>query len=264
MDGMESLKPLPAPFKVFEENEALFYRGAVTLLAGGPGSMKTISTMNFVRTMKVPTLYFSNDSTAYTIITRAYAMLTKQDIRIARGQIERDPGSASRVLSLWGNVRFEFNSKPSIEDLAMSGEAFHTLYGEYPHFTVVDVLMNVDHEGVPEQNYWRLMPELKAIASDWNTAMFAVHHTTESVKGEPCQPMSAILGKANQLPELIITTHQGNYAVVKNRNGKSDVSGRTTFRLDTFPSQSRMEDAAHQEPSMQKVNLFGDEVKDDE
>jgi len=264
MDGMESLKPLPAPFKVFEDREALFYRGAVSLLAGGPGSMKTISMMNFVRKIKVPTLYISNDSTAYTIITRAYAMLTQQDMRIAKGQIERDPGAAARVLGRWGNVRFDFNSKPSIEDIAMSGEAFRTVYGEYPWLTVVDVLMNVDHEGVAEQNYWRLMPELKAIAADWNTAMVGIHHTTESVKGEPCQPMSAILGKANQLPELIITTHQGHYAVVKNRNGKSDVSGKTTFKLEAFPSQSRMEDAAQQEPQIQKVNLFEDEVKTDE
>lgn len=258
MDGMESLKPLPAPFKVFEAREALLYRGAVTVLAGGPGSMKTITALNFVRTMKVPTLYNSNDSTVYTIISRAFAMLTHQDMHMAKGIIERNPALASKVLSRWGNVRFDFNSKPTIEDIAMQGEAFRTVYGEYPHLTVIDVLMNVDHEGVSEQNYWRLMPELKAIATEWNTAMLAVHHTSESVKGDPCQPMSAIMGKANQLPELILTTHQGNYAVVKNRNGPSDPSGTKTFKLGVHASQSRMEDLENESLD----NLFGNEDSD--
>lgn len=263
MDGMDSLKPLPAPFKIFEEKEARLYRGAVSLLAGGPGSMKTITTLNMVRKIGVPTLYFSNDSTVYTIISRVFAMLTEQDMPIAKDIIESRPDLAAKVLGRWGNVRFDFNSKPSIEDIAMGGEAFRTVYGEYPHLTVVDVLMNLDHEGVAEQNYWRVMPELKAIASDWNTALLGVHHTSESVKGNPCQPMSAIMGKANQLPELIITTNAGYYSTVKNRNGPSDPTGFKTFKVDVFPSQSRMEDSASQMDA-DVARMFGDEVEEEE
>jgi hypothetical protein len=263
MEGMENSMPLPAPYKVFEKQQALFYRGAVSLLAGGPGSMKTITALNFVYRINVPTLYVSNDSTTFTIITRVIAMIEEIDITEAKVMVEERPHQASMILKKFAKVRFEFSSKPSIEDIAMNGEAFRELYGEYPPFTVVDILMNMDHDGVAEQNYWRVMPELKAIAADWNTALLAVHHTSESAKGNPCPPMSAIMGKANQLPELIITTAAGAYSTVKNRNGPSDPSGLKTYRLQAIPEQSRMEDAQDEVDNyFSKVYTPGDE--DDE
>lgn len=244
---MEASFPLPAPFKRFEENDALFYRGAVTLLAGPPGSGKTISSLNFVNRLKVPTLYVSNDSTRYTVINRVFSMLTGREMAVSKEIIENNPELASIQLQRWSQVRFDFNSKPDVSEIVNHGEAFRELFGEYPHLTVVDILMNIDHEGVAEQNYWRLMPALKEIASEQNTALLAVHHTSESAKGEPCPPMSAIMGKANQLPELIITQVMvGNkmyYAVVKNRNGPSDPSGKRSFTLPVDASRFTIEDA---------------------
>lgn len=239
--------PLAAPYKRFSDQEALFYRGAVTLLAGGPGSGKTISALNFVDRIRVPTLYISNDSTKYTIVNRVFSLLTHQEMAISKEIISESPELARKALKQWSNVRFNFSSKPDIHEIARQGDAFREVFGEYPHLTVVDILMNLDHEGVAEQNYWRVMPELKDIAGTWNTALLAVHHTSEAAKGEPCPPMSAIMGKANQLPELIITQamvgENVHYAVVKNRNGPSDSSGKRTFALPVFPAQFRIEDA---------------------
>ena len=254
--------PLPAPYQAFDKAQALLYRGAVTLLAGGPGSMKTITALNFVEKIGVESLYISNDSTKFTIITRVLAMLMQMDIAEAKVMVEKDPKTAAKVLSQWKDVRFEFSSKPSISDIAMNGEAFRELYGDYPPLTVVDILMNMDHEGVPEQNYWRLMPELKAIAADWNTALLAVHHTSESAKGNPCPPMSAIMGKANQLPELIITTAAGKYSVVKNRNGPSDPAGLKYFELEVFAEQYRMEDMQEPEKVFPGSRVYEIGVKD--
>jgi len=258
--------PLPAPYKEFEKHQALLYRGAVTLLAGGPGSGKTITSLNIINRLRVPSLYISNDSTKYTIINRVFSMLTQQDMSASKEIVESKPELARKFLAQWAQVRFDFSSKPDVHEILRHGDAFRELFGEYPHLTTVDILMNIDHEGVAEQNYWRLMPELKEIAGMWNTALLAVHHTSESAKGDPCPPMSAIMGKANQLPELIMTQAiQGNrvhYAVVKNRNGPSDSSGKTTFTLPIFPSQFRIEeneDGDYEEGAVREIVQPSDE-----
>lgn len=246
MEGMESSMPLPAPFKKFDKNQALFYRGALSVLAGPPGSGKTISALNIVNQLRVPTLYVSNDSTRYTIAKRAYSMLTGLDPGMSANIIEHSPELASETFHHWNVVRFNFSSAPSVEEIMVNGEAFRELYGEYPHLTVVDILMNVDHEGVSEQNYWRLMPALKEIASEQNTALLGVHHTSESAKFDWCPPKSSIMGKANQLPELIITQRILNermlYAVVKNRNGPSDETGNTFFDMPVDAGRCQIDD----------------------
>lgn len=254
--GMEEVKPLPAPYRAFEKAQALLYPGAVTLLAGGPGSMKTITALNIVNQLRVPTMYVSNDSTQFTIIDRVLGLLMGTESIFNKSIINNEPEKASEALRAWEKIQFDFDSKPSIEDMVVNCEAFHEIHGAYPKLMVCDILMNVDHEGVAEQNYWRLMPELKDMASDMKMALLGVHHTSESAKGNPCPPMSSIMGKANQLPELIITqapikTDEGKmniaYAVVKNRNGPSDPSGETYFELPVEPSRFKVNEAP--EPS---------------
>lgn len=238
--------PLPAPFKKFEKVQALFYRGAVSVLGGPPGSGKTISALNIVNNLRVPTLYISNDSTRYTIAKRVYSMLTGVDQSMASMIIESKPEMAAEMFSKWGNVRFDFNSSPGMSEIALHGEAFRELFGEYPPLTVVDILMNVQAEGVLDQNYWRLFPELKDVAKEQNTALLAVHHTSEGAKLNPCPPKSSLMGKANQLPELIMTQVMKDdkmfYAVVKNRNGKADESGETYFTLPVDAARCQIDD----------------------
>lgn len=251
LEGMSAGVPLPAPYALFHENEAQLYRGEVSVFAGPPGSMKTITALNFVNRIGVPTLYISNDSTQYTVVSRTFSMITGESSRVAEEMIKSQPELVAQVLRRWSKVRFDFRSNPDIERIGMFGEAFRTLYGEYPHLTVVDIAMNIDHDGVGDQNYWKVFPELKDVAGSWNTAMMVIHHTSEGVKGEPCPPRSAIMGKPNQLPALIVT-QMGTpteilYAVVKNRNGGDDASGKTHFSLPVWPGQCRIEDAEIQD-----------------
>lgn len=245
-EGMKSSMPLPHWSVKWAKAEALLVRGALTVIAGPPGSGKTITSLNIVNALRLPTVYMSNDSTRYTIAKRSYSMLTGLDPHAAADILENYPDTAAETLSQFSEIRFDFSSDPSVEDILLNGEAFRELYGEYPPLTVVDILMNVEDDGVTEQNYWKLMPKLKDIAVSWNTAMVLIHHTSESAKCEPCPPRSAIMGKANQLPELIVTQNMINgmmcYAVVKNRNGASDESGRVHFTMKVDASICRVWD----------------------
>lgn len=245
-ESMESSVPLPAWCEKWRRAQALLYRGAISVVAGPPGSGKTITATNIVNNLRVPTLYISNDSTQYTMVKRAVAMLAGVDQIFAADLIESHPEDAAKILEGWDNIRFNFNSNPTIEEIVTSCNAFREIFGEFPHLLVVDILMNVAHEGVSEQNYWRLFPALKDVAGEQNSAVLAIHHSSQGVKGDPCPPSSAIMGKANQLPELIVTQVMQNgkilYAVVKNRNGPMDDSGQTYFDLPVHPGMNQIDD----------------------
>lgn len=234
-DDMGSLTPLAPPFQKWGMNEALLYRGAVSVVAGPPGCGKTITATNIVHNLSVPTLYISNDSTRFTMAKRTYAMTAGIKQKLAAEIIETNPDQAASVLEDWDNVRFTFESNPSIENIANAAEAFREIFGEYPHLIVVDILMNIDHEGVSEQNYWRLFPALKDVAANTQSAVLGIHHTSQGAKYKVCPPSSSIMGKANHLQELIVTQIMRDdkifYAVVKNRNGESDETGDVYFTL---------------------------------
>lgn len=206
------------------------------MIAGPPGSMKTMFLLNMVNGMgAVPTLYLSSDSDDHTMASRVLAMLTGEPSEETEKWLKTNVERASVTLKDFQFVKWCFDPAPSLDRIWNELDAFAEIHGQYPHATIIDILMDVDYEGVSEQNYWRLMAELKIIARETQTALIVAHHTSESVKGEPCPPRSAIMGKANQLPVLIFTLmgdgRNLHVAVVKNRYGPADVTGRTAYQF---------------------------------
>jgi hypothetical protein len=174
-------------------------------------------------------------------------------------------------------VRWSFKSSPTLEHMWREAEAFRELKGEYPHLTVIDIMMDIDYEGAGEQNYWALMAELKDMAREQETAILVVHHTSESAKAGSPPPRSAIMGKANQLPTLILTlwgdAHAGtlDVATVKNRFGPQDAMAKKFFKMSAAPAICLIEESEHPEgvpllfndgpqvPVEEKVNAWKDD-----
>lgn len=218
------------------------------MIAGQSGSMKTKLALNFAYKSKVPTMYFSNDSDDMTMTNRALSISTGIAETETELWIDGKVEYAQNILRQWSHVKWAFNSGPSLDYIDREMDAFAEIHGAYPEHTIIDILMGVDYEGVAEsQNYWGLMAELHSMSRKWQTALGLVHHTTEAVKGDPCQPKSAIMGKASHLPTVIYTVAPdefGNYlnlAVVKNRFGQSDLTGRTAVQLPIKPWCSQVE-----------------------
>lgn len=215
------------------------------MIAGPPGSMKTVLMLNIVRQMgaDVPTLYHSSDSDDFTVASRSLAMLTDRTTDDAELDVLGQKQAAYDALKQMDHVRWSFKSSPTLDHMQAEADAFRELNGEYPHHTVIDIMMDIDYEGAAEQNYWSLMAELKDMARDQETAITVVHHTSESAKGGAPPPRSAIMGKANQLPTLILTlwgdSHQGtlDVATVKNRFGPQDAMGKKWFTMKADPAK---------------------------
>lgn len=273
--GLSTGEPLPSPFSVFESKKISFRRGSIAMIAGPPGSMKTVLMMNIVRAMgnKVPTLYHSSDSDSFTMATRAVAMQTGMQTDEAELLVLTNPKLAVAALKDMSFVKWNFHAAPTLELMWNEAEAYREMHGQYPHHTVVDILMDVDYEGAGEQNYWALMSEFKVLAREQNTALTIVHHTSESAKGGAPPPRSAIMGKANQLPTTILTlwgdSMKGtlDIAVVKNRFGPQDAMGKKFFTMKADPAACSIEEMDEQDllfrdgtsvPDDEKVDMFGE------
>lgn len=240
--GVSAGEPLPSPWPIWDEHKMHLRRGSVAMIAGPPGSMKTVKTMNIVRNINVPTIYHSNDSDDFTMASRSLAMLTGETTDQTEQWVMEQKQQAYEQLKKMNNVRWTFQSNPSIEDFWAEAEAFREFKGEYPHLTVVDILMNVENEGAGEQQYWGVMADLNDMARAQETAVLVVHHTSESAKAGSPPPRSAIMGKANHLPTLIVTLWGNAYdgtldvATVKNRFGPQDPMAKKSFRMKADPA----------------------------
>lgn len=270
--GLSAGEPLPSPWPIFDSKKIAIRRSGLHMIAGPPGSMKTLFTLNMVNAMgpKVPTLYHSSDSDDFTMASRAFSMRTGTPGEEAEDLILNNPDAAVEALREMQHVKWSFHAAPTIEHMRNEAEAFYELKGQYPHHTVIDILMDVDFEGASDQNYWGLMSELKVMARDHQTALTVVHHTSESAKAGSPPPRAAIMGKANQLPTLILTLwgdgHAGtlDVAVVKNRFGPGDAMAKKFFRMTATPGVSLVEESDNPEPAMEMLFRDGPWVPEDE
>jgi replicative DNA helicase len=68
--------PLPVANSLFAGNGLSFRRGQFCLLAGAPGTGKTVVATNIAVRTPVPTLYFSADSDEWTVRMRTSSILS--------------------------------------------------------------------------------------------------------------------------------------------------------------------------------------------
>lgn len=246
------------------------------VIAGPPGSMKTLFMLNIVNNLgpKVPTLYHSSDSDDFTVASRVLAMRSGMSIDDAEVEVFVNPDRADKILREFGHVKWSFSAGPDLNHIVREAEAFQEVHGTFPHHTVIDILSDVDCEGVAEYNYHYLMTELKTIAREQNTSFTLVHHTSESAKGGSPPPRSALIGKISRLPTLVLSLWGDSsagtldVAVVKNRFGPQDAMAEKFFTMKAEPSVCKIEEIPRNEniifrdgpsvPDDEKVNPFND------
>ena len=242
-------EPLPSCFKAFEANKIVIRRSEVSMFAGAPGAGKSTLALAIALRTKVPTLYISADTNAHTMAMRLLSMISGQSQSVAEQMLIENVDESRKVINEnSGHIFWSFESAPTLVDLDLEVSAFEELWGCPPTLIVVDNLMDIANDGGEEFAGMRsTIKELKYLARDTNAAVLILHHTKESYPGNPCQPRSALQGMVAQLPALICTVGSnapGYIAVapVKNRYGKADPSGDTSFWLQFNPEMMEVSD----------------------
>lgn len=252
--GIESGRLLPYPFKTFKDLEIDFRTSSITLVAGPPGSMKSILATNLIHNMEYPDgtkptcLYFSNDTNERTTAARVLAMITDTPTRECQEILVNDKEFSAKVLGEWSHVALCYKKNPDLPYIIRQADAYAEIWGDYPDQIVIDILMNVDYDGAGEMNFWDLMKEFNILAEDWDTHLVIVHHTSESAKAGSPPPRSALMGKNAHLPAVILTLWGDSeeetldLAKVKNRNGKQDPEAKHPFRMRAHADKNRLEE----------------------
>jgi hypothetical protein len=251
--------PLPSVFPSLTATGTTFRRGQLALVSAGPGTGKSGFVLTYALKAKVPTLYLSADSDAFTQLSRGVSVLTgrtlEQSEELVRG------GNVAGLTGLFDDIpiRFNYSASPTLDQIELSMMSYEEVYGDYPALVVVDNITNVrsgSGEDDPFSGLEALMDYLHTMARNTSSCVVGLHHVTgPNNDGNKPIPLSGVKGQIGRVPELILTLHRStpefgpetlNVSTVKNRGGKSDPSGMSFVPLEFIGDSMTIRDYARQ------------------
>lgn len=239
-------EPIPAPFRALKDIGFVFRRGGFVLIVAAPGTGKSAFALSAGLRFGVPGLIFSADSDAFEQSARAFCMETGQDRKVgerfALGHLKDHEKALSEAVRNIP-IRFNYDSSPTLDVIRKNMDAFAELYGEYPHFTIVDNVTNVqngtaDNAENPFGGLESFMEYLNTMARDTQSCVIGLHHTLGQYNdGQRPIPLSGIKGQIGRVPPQVLTlfrptADQLGISVVKNRGGRADASGSRYAMLE--------------------------------
>lgn len=238
--------PLPAVWDALEQKGTTPRRGQLVLVCAGPGTGKSAFVLAYALKSKVPTLYFSADSDAFTQLSRSVSILSGWPLEKSTKAVRNeDIGDVADELDPIP-IRFNYKASPSLDVIEESLAAYDALYEDFPALIIVDNITNVrtdSSEGDdPFSGLEGLMDYLHEMARETGACVIGLHHVTGPHNdGDKPIPLSGIKGQIGRVPEMILTLHRIsdgygadclNVSTVKNRGGKADPSGNDFASLE--------------------------------
>ena len=236
-------RPLPDLYPVLKRNKIQFRHGATSMLAGRPGTYKTVIALNLMygwAKTGMEILYFCADSDEATVAKRVSSIATGDSADVVEKSFNtNNVGRYETALQPIDGVRFVYRQL-DMEGIANQVFTFEAVYGDFPDVIFVDNLIDF----VPRPDDWGgmllLTKELKELARETKSHICILHHAKidgDKDKGTPPKEWE-IQGKITQIPETVITVGSRMGIVtldcVKNRNGPDD-TGWLHFRVsDNF------------------------------
>lgn len=246
-------EPLPIVWGSLRAAEAVFRKPQLVLVASAPGGGKSAMALNLAVKSQVPTVYFSADSGPGTQIPRTVSIVTGQETQAVREAIENGASVTPILRERAPNLWWEFSASPALDTIEETITAYGYL-GRYPDLTIVDNLVDLDHDGAESE--WKAFENsllfLKELARERNMCIVVLAHLTgEYEDGVTIPPLSGLRGKVSKIPEMILTLYREEnplgdeslgVAIVKNRDGRANASGLHTVSLQLDLARMAIED----------------------
>lgn len=220
-------------------------QGEVIMVVGQPGAQKSGFAMFLSSRWGLPTLYFCADMGDYVASERDACIrsgLLSTEVR----EIRKQGGEPLRQLEdqlAGSNFHFVSNPEPSLDDIDDAIDSFVEMYNAYPPVIVIDNLMDVAPINENEHASTKaLVLEFKKLARRTQSVVMVIHHNRE--EGDPTLPSATdkIAGRLSQTAETIVAVALDQtifrVAIVKQRQGKADKTGKTYAELIADPPRT--------------------------
>jgi hypothetical protein len=212
-----------------------FRHGATSMLAGTPGSFKSVLALNMLVTWTragKSVLYFSGDSDEFTVARRVSGIITGDDQATIEAAFLK--GDAKRYLTAieetLENVVFVYELL-SMDGIADHMKAFESVNGAFPDAVFLDNLMDYTAAGDEWAEMREMTKDLDAMARETMSHIVILHHAGDQAPVGVPPARSFIQGKVTQKARLVLSLAANNGGVmcacVKNTNGPQDPSGAT-------------------------------------
>ena len=184
---------LPHPFECLKTNRATFRRGATSLIAGTPGSFKSVMALNMLCTWAghgVSSLYFAADSDEVTVVNRLSGILTGTNVetverRMMEGKRLDYEGALRNRLA--GRAEFEYEQM-DFEDIVRHTQSYEAVYGGYPDVIFLDNLIDFVESPTDYGGMLELIRDMDGLSKEIKSHICILHHaklrTSKSDNGD--------------------------------------------------------------------------------
>lgn len=233
-------QPLPELLPALTQKGIRFEKGQVCMIVAAPNGGKSMLSLWYAISARVPCFYFSADTDKRTTRYRAAAIATGHtfdEVKAMDGTSAQDVIDEAGDMITQAGIQFSFDPSVSLQDIDMELLAYEEVYGEgHLQMVIIDNLLNVE-SGDSSGDFAGLldtMAFLHQLARQKDCAVVILHHVNESPARHASEypyPRGAIRGKVSQYPEMILslamlpTEGQMRVACVKHRHATPSPSG---------------------------------------
>lgn len=227
----------------------------VLIIAGAPGSGKSMVAVNFAIDVDYPVLYIAQDTPA-SVIARMVAITEGLEVSSATRMLSEGKASdelAQRLAIKTDHILIE--RRPlTVDGVRERIDALTEWYGEAPPLVIIDNLidMRVDGHTHADMNFFtKTLPELKFIANERNVCIILLHHVVRGGDSRGTGRGTARLTmndlyfagerEARHVWGVYNNTEDRMFVqILKQQDGKADPEGGLEVELQWYPSLARL------------------------
>src|SRR5271166_3194445 len=255
-------QPLPSTYPIFDQddNAIKFRRGGTSLIAGAPGSFKSVFALNLAvqwSHQDCGSMYFSADCDENTVVLRLSGILTGNTMKdVETNILKGNTHKYVQALKGLSGIEFEY-AQMGTEGIVDHVKQYEAFYGCFPSVVFIDNL--IDFVDSPDDYGGMIVfiRDMASLAGQCGSHICILHHAR--LRDGDYGPVSTnppmdreIAGRVTQIPKVVLTMAANQrdlyMACVKNTLGPQYRDARHILQFNVSESMRITERVLHEAP----------------